>query len=102
MLVREGDWHATWVSFLESGEQLGWYVNFQQPYARMRHGIDAMDLSLDITIDPDKRAWQWKDEDEFALLVERGLIDGVTAERVREEAAARPRAARSRRVPVRQ
>lgn len=86
MLVREGDWHATWVSFVDSGEQLGWYVNFQEPYVRTRHGIDAMDLSLDITVDPDRRAWQWKDEDEFAMLVERGLIDGVTAERVWEEA----------------
>src|SRR6187402_2874260 len=30
MLHREGDWHAVWLSFLASGEQWGWYVNFQE------------------------------------------------------------------------
>jgi hypothetical protein len=86
ILVREGDWHATWVSFLESGEQLGWYVNFQEPYTRFDGGIDAMDLALDITVEADRSAWQWKDEDEFELFVKRGLIEAQVAERVRDEA----------------
>src|SRR5262249_59058021 len=38
-LVREGDWHATWVSFLATGAHWGWYVNFQTPYVRTSRGL---------------------------------------------------------------
>ena len=72
-LLREGDWHATWVSFLESGEQWGWYVNFQEPFRRTPHGIQTMDLALDIIVEPDRSGWRWKDEDEFELFRARGL-----------------------------
>ena len=54
MLHREGDWHAVWLSFLESGEQWGWYVNFQEPYRRTERGIQTMDLALDIIAEPDR------------------------------------------------
>ena len=59
-----------WLSFLESGEQWGWYVNFQEPYRRTERGIETMDLALDIIAEPDRSSWRWKDEDEFALLIE--------------------------------
>ncbi len=34
VLMREDDWHALWVSWLDDGAQWGWYVNLQQPYRR--------------------------------------------------------------------
>ena len=33
-LMRAGDWHAVWISWLDSGAQWGWYVNLQEPYRR--------------------------------------------------------------------
>ena len=86
MLHREGDWHAVWLSFLESGEQWGWYVNFQEPFRRTERGIQTMDLALDIIAEPDRSSWRFKDEDEFALLIEHDVISSETAARVRQEA----------------
>ena len=86
MLHREGDWHGVWLSFLESGELWGWYINFQEPYRRTERGIQTMDLALDIIAEPDRSSWRWKDEDEFALLIEQGVLSAEVAARVREEA----------------
>ena len=85
-LLREDDWHAVWLSFLESGEQWGWYINFQEPYRRTAHGIQTMDLALDMIVEPDRSSWRWKDEDEFELFIDRGLIRPEVAARVRQEA----------------
>lgn len=85
VLVREGDWHATWVSWGETGESWGWYVNFQRPFVRTKAGIQTMDLMLDILVPPDRR-WRWKDEDEFHFLVSRDIIGTNEATQVREEA----------------
>jgi hypothetical protein len=85
-LLQEGDWHAVWVSFLETGEQLGWYINFQEPFRRTAEGIQMMDLALDIIAQPDRSRWRWKDQDEFELFRQRGLIDPATAERILSEA----------------
>ena len=67
--VRAGDWHATWVSFLEDGSHWGWYVNLQDPFERLSNGISAMDLMLDVVVEPE-------------------LVDDATARRIRDEAAA--------------
>lgn len=83
--VRPGDWHAVWVSWLASGEHLGWYVNLQMPYRRTAIGIEAMDLMLDVVVEPDL-TWAWKDDDEFAEILERGIFDQDTGARVRREA----------------
>lgn len=88
MLHRQGDWYAVWLSFLESGEHWGWYVNFQEPYRRTELGIETMDLALDIIAEPDRSSWRWKDEDEFALLIEQDVIGAEVADRVRCEAEA--------------
>ncbi len=83
-LMREGDWHAFWVSWLPSGEHFGWYVNLQEPFRRTELGFETMDLALDVVIEPD-RTWRWKDEDELDVFVERGLFDRAIAERIRAE-----------------
>jgi Protein of unknown function (DUF402) len=84
MLVREGDWHGIWVSWLPTGEPWGWYVNLQEPVRRTPIGFSTMDLMLDVIVELD-RSWRWKDEDELALFVGRGLLDEAVAERVRAE-----------------
>jgi len=85
-VLRPGDWHGVWVSWLPSGAHDGWYVNLQRPFVRTPIGIEAMDLALDVVVEPD-RTWRWKDADEFDELVARGIFDAATAQRVRDEAA---------------
>jgi Protein of unknown function (DUF402) len=84
MLLREGEWHALWISWLDDGEQWGWYVNLQRPFRRTPLGFETMDLMLDVTIELD-RSWRWKDEDELEVFVERGVFDEALAGRLREE-----------------
>jgi predicted RNA-binding protein associated with RNAse of E/G family len=86
-LQRDEDWHAIWVSFLENGEQWGWYVNFQEPTRRTARGVRTMDLALDIIVEPDRSSWRWKDEDEFDLYLARGVFSPEVGGRVREEAS---------------
>jgi predicted RNA-binding protein associated with RNAse of E/G family len=86
-LMRGGDWHAVWISWLDTGEQWGWYVNLQLPFRRTRLGFETMDLMLDVIVELD-RSWRWKDEDELAAFVEHGALDVELAERVREEGLA--------------
>ena len=84
VLVREGDWHAIWVSWRDDGEHWGWYVNLQEPYRRTACGLATMDLALDVIVERD-RSWWWKDEDELETFVARGVFDRVLARRLREE-----------------
>jgi hypothetical protein len=84
VLMREGDWHAVWVSWLDDGTQWGWYVNLQEPFRRTRKGFVTMDLALDVVIATD-RTWEWKDEDELATFVAAGVFDEALAERLRAE-----------------
>ena len=86
MLTEPGALHATWVSFLEDGSHWGWYVNLQRRFTRSDSGITTMDLALDVLIEPDCSEWRWKDEDEFQLLVDGGVLDPSEATAVRDEA----------------
>ena len=93
-LMRPGDWHAVWVSWLESGRHLGWYVNLQEPFRRSPLGFQTMDLMLDVIVERD-RSWRWKDEDELDLLVARGVFDAELGQRLRAEGLAVVARARS-------
>lgn len=84
-LVRPGAAHAIGVFW--SGEDRvfdGWYGNLQAPLQRTAIGFDTSDHVLDVTIAPD-RSWQWKDEDEFAIVQQRGLIGPAEAAGIRAE-----------------
>lgn len=59
-----------------------WYVNFQDPFRPSPIGFDTRDLALDLIVGPDHR-WGWKDEDEFAQLLERRMITADEARLVR-------------------
>jgi protein associated with RNAse G/E len=52
---------------------IGYYVNFQYPYCRTHCGIDALDLELDLNIDPDLN-FRWKDESDYQKAIECGMI----------------------------
>jgi protein associated with RNAse G/E len=97
-ILRPGDYHAVWVSWLGSGAHLGWYVNLQRPYRRAADGIEAMDLMLDVVVEPDL-TWRWKDHDKFDEIVERGILDRVTEALVRKESAAMIRRIEARQQP---
>ena len=84
VLAQFGDWHAIWVSWLDDGEQWGWYVNLQEPLRRTRCGFETMDLTLDVLIEND-RSWRWKDEDELETFVAMGVYDDALVERLRAE-----------------
>jgi hypothetical protein len=84
VLVREGDWHAVWVSWLPDARPYGWYVNLQRPIRRTERGFETMDLVLDLIVDLD-RSWRWKDEEELETWVERGVCERKLAERIRRE-----------------
>ena len=102
VLMRPGDWHAVWVSWLDGNQHSpgtgrdplaristaqvhwGWYVNLQEPFRRTEKGFETMDLALDVVVELD-RTWRWKDEDELALFVKRGVFGEEVAARIRDE-----------------
>lgn len=84
-VIPRGSYHATWWCW--SGEDLlGWYVNFQWPL-RVGAGrrLQYMDMMVDARVGPD-RTWTWKDKDDLALMVNRGIFDAEDAERPFREA----------------
>jgi protein associated with RNAse G/E len=56
-----------------SNEFVGYYINFQYPYRRNDCGIEAMDLELDIDIEPDL-SFRWKDVNDYQKAMECGII----------------------------
>jgi hypothetical protein len=61
-----------------------WYVNLEDPYVRVDSGIQVNDHTLDVVATPDFE-WAWKDEPEFAALIEAGKIPLDKARAIREE-----------------
>ena len=81
--VERGENYAVRVTWAPDGEEFwGWYVNIQEPFRETRRGIQMMDLMLDLVI-RDDHTWLWKDEDEVALFVERGLFNESLVEELR-------------------
>lgn len=52
---------------------IGCYVNFQLPFQRKPRSLDALDLDLDLVIDPD-HSFHWKDIDDYEKGIETGII----------------------------
>ncbi len=57
----------------DTNKFLGYYVNFQEPYKRYDRGLDAIDLDLDLAVEPDL-SFHWKDEGDYRKAIEHGLI----------------------------
>jgi hypothetical protein len=65
------------------GDFAGWYVNLEKPLTRTPIGFDYTDHLLDVLVSPDRSSWRWKDEDELAEAVERGVFSPADAESFR-------------------
>jgi hypothetical protein len=61
-----------------------WYVNLQEPLRRTEVGFDYLDLKLDVILEFDG-TWRWKDEDELAEAIARGLIPARDEARLRAD-----------------
>ena len=86
MLVKPGASHSVELMWdKDTSEFLCWYVNLQEPLRRTPLGFDTMDQALDIVISPDRAKWRWKDEQEFADMMELGLISPGEAQAIRAE-----------------
>jgi predicted RNA-binding protein associated with RNAse of E/G family len=74
-------WDASWTP-------RSWYVNLQDPLLRTPLGFDYLDLALDVIVALDRSTWSWKDEDELAEAVGRGVVSEERAAGLRPEAEA--------------
>ena len=84
-LVREGgDRHMLGLFWGEDWGFLGWYVNLQAPLVVRGGRFETTDWALDVWVEPDG-IWEWKDEDHFARMVERGFLEEETAAEIRAE-----------------
>lgn len=85
MLHEPGRMNTIWLLWRDPGwEFVGYYGNIQAPLRRTSLGFDTADYLLDVSIDPDL-AWRWKDEDEWELAREHGLIAPDLLDEVRRE-----------------
>ena len=68
-------------------EVRSWYINIDATYKRTRLGFDTWDMFLDVVVQPDRKTWRYKDEDEFAEAIEAGIFTAFEAQEVRDTAA---------------
>lgn len=73
LLVRPDDRYTILVSRRPHDRHLGWYVNLQEPMRRNPIGFEAMDLMLDVVVEP-ALSWRWRDGEEFDEIVERSIL----------------------------
>ena len=83
-LTPPGAAHSVWLFWTSEWHFQFWYVNLQEPVRRTPRGILVQDQVLDIVADPD-RAWNWKDEDDFVELEQRGFFTNGEAASIRAE-----------------
>lgn len=62
------------LGWTEDGTFTGWYVNLERPVTAHEHGLETMDLVLDLHVAPDG-SWRWKDSEDFDEAVDRGLLE---------------------------
>ena len=65
------------------GHFRGWKVDLVTPVQRSEFGYDTIDEVLDIIVRPD-RSYYWKDEDQMALLISKGVYTTDEAEQIRQ------------------
>jgi hypothetical protein len=84
-LTRPTDAHSVLLLWTESGELTCWYINLEEPLRRSPVGFDYMDQALDIVVGPDLSWWRWKDEEEMADAVAKGIFSRQQAAQIRAE-----------------
>lgn len=63
---------------------LFWYVNLEESLRRTEIGFDTLDHQLDAIVELDG-SWRWKDEDELAEAIRRGVLSAEEEPRLRAE-----------------
>ena len=71
--VEIGSIWTTSIHWSKTGAFVGWKVDFHAPWRTSRFGFDSLDWALDLMVDAD-RTWQLKDEQEFAMYQQRGIV----------------------------
>ena len=84
-LTPHGSWHSVLLFWSSEWQFKTWYVNFQSPIRRVRHGVQLHDYVLDLVVGPDM-SWSWKDMDEFEHLIARGFFSVNQVSSIRAEA----------------
>jgi hypothetical protein len=84
-LTRPCDAHSVEVLRDAAGRFVCWYINIEEPMRRSPLGFDYMDHALDIVVSPDLARWRWKDEDELAEGVAKGVFSADQARAIRAE-----------------
>jgi len=77
-------WYAVLLFLQEDWEPWSWYVNLEEPLRRTATGFDTVDHELDVIIELDG-SWRWKDEDDLAEAIRRGLIPAEDEPRMRTD-----------------
>ena len=83
-IVPHGAWYSAQRGWLPNGDQLGWYINFQEPLEQHRNTLRTMDLALDLVVHPDGQQ-ELKDRTEFDVLCAERLISEPTAAAVLQD-----------------
>ena len=84
-LTPHDSWHSVMLFWSSEWQFETWYVNFQSPIRRVRHGVQLHDYALDLVVRPDM-SWSWKDVDEFEELIARGFFSVAQVTSIRAEA----------------
>ncbi|HSL12065.1 MAG TPA: DUF402 domain-containing protein [Actinomycetota bacterium] len=90
--------YAVLHAYAPGGGTPAFYVNLQSPLVPSAIGYDTVEHVLDVVIAPDRSSWRWKDEDELAEAVARGIFsadDAATFRMWGERAVAHVRDRRS-------
>ena len=81
-------WPDTWYAVLlflgPDGSPHSWYVNLEEPLRRTELGFDTLDHELDVIVELDG-SWRWKDEDDLAEAIRRGVIPAQDEPRMRAD-----------------
>ena len=77
-------WYAVLLFLRQDWEPWSWYVNLEEPLRRTAIGFDTLDHELDVIIELDG-SWRWKDEDDLAESISRGVIHAEEEPRLRAD-----------------
>lgn len=84
-LKRPADQHSISAAWHEQTGAFHWYIDLTSPLRRTPAGFELVEHALDIVVDSDAVAWQWKDEDEVAWAVAHGTYTPAEAAELHTE-----------------
>ncbi|MGA9162672.1 MAG: DUF402 domain-containing protein [Actinomycetota bacterium] len=77
-------WYAVLLFLRPDRSPMHWYVNLEEPLRRTDIGFDTLDQELDVIVELDG-SWRWKDEDDLAEAIRRGVIPAKEEPRLRAD-----------------